>query len=197
MVKAFYDFQTTKLADYTGKLKSGDWCLGDKAYTRSGSSGSYTYTPLEKYNYSSRMVYDASTRLERDNANGYQPTLKCNGTVLDKFATVSGVSIEAPMYVSAITADEIVYAGGIHLFSENKNYYLINDYQKSNFSDFWSLSPSGYFDGDDFAFSVYNRGYIATDVLLNNHEFRPSIQLKSSIEISSGEGTLEKPYVIG
>ena len=63
MIKAFYDFQTTgKLKDFTGILKSGDWCLGDKAYTRSGSSGSYTYAPLEEYNYSSSMYYDAYTR---------------------------------------------------------------------------------------------------------------------------------------
>jgi hypothetical protein len=78
------------------------------------------------------MYYDAYTRLTSGNANGYQPTLKCNGTILNEFADVSGVSSKAPMYVSAITADEIVYAGGKY-GSANGNYYLINNYQKSNF----------------------------------------------------------------
>ena len=171
--------------------------LGDKAYTSSGSSGSYIYTPLKKYNYSSSMYYDAYTRLTIGNANGYQPTLKCNGTVLDKFATVSGVSNETPMYVSAITADEIVYAVGKY-GEENDNYYLINNYQMSNVNYFWSLSP-GYFDGyGDGAFGV--RDYLSLSdysVNIDLGAFRPSVSLASSAVISEGEGTLEKPYIIG
>ena len=51
MARAFYDFQEDKLEDYKSKLKSGNWCLADKAYTQSGSFPNYTYTLLEEYNY--------------------------------------------------------------------------------------------------------------------------------------------------
>lgn len=200
MVKAFYDFQTTKLADYTGKLKSGDWCLGDKAYTRSGSSGSYTYTLLEdtSSNYLSKtsFYYDAYTRLNSGNANGYQPTLKCNGTILNEFADVSGVSSKAPMYVSAITADEIVYAGGKY-GAVNGNYYLLNNYQKSNIYYFWSLSPNLFNGSNAYAFYVSHRGILFYNVVYGSNAFRPSVSLASSAVITGGEGTLESPYIIG
>ena len=197
MVKAFYDFQTVKLADYTSKLKSGDWCLGDKAYTRSGSSGSYTYTLLKEYDYSSSMYYDSYTRLTGGNANGYQPILKCNGTLLDKFATVSGVSEEAPMYVSAITADEFVFAGGKY-GEGNGNYYLLNNYQESSYSYFWSLSPYNFNGSNDLAFYTYSNG-IWSDSPVNRSDFafRPAISLASSAVITSGDGTISSPYIIG
>ena len=199
MVKAFYDFQTTKLADYTGKLKSGDWCLGDKAYTRSGSSGSYTYTLLEdtSSNYLSKtsFYYDAYTRLSSGNSNGYQPTLKCNGTILNEFADVSGVSSKAPMYVSTITADEIVYAGG-KLVAGNYNYYLMNNYRKDSYS-FWSLSPGSFYGSDDYAFRVDYSGDVYDLNVDYNLAFRPAVSLTSSAVITEGVGTLESPYIIG
>ena len=196
MVKLFYDFQTTKLADYIGKLKSGDWCLGDKAYTRSGSSSNYTYTLLEKYNYSSSMYYDAYTRLNGGYANGYQPTLKCNGTVLDKFATVSGVSSEAPMYVSAITADEIVFAGGSSS-QRNYDYYLMNEFNIGN-CYFWSLSPYHFESiyGGDSVLIVDDTGTLNDYNVYIPDNIRPAVSLASSAVISSGEGTIENPYVV-
>ena len=201
MVKAFYDFQTGKLADYTGKLKAGEWCLGDKAYTRSGSSGSYTYTLLEEYDYSLTMYYDAYTRLTSGNANGYQPTLKCNGTVLDKFATVSGISSEAPMYVATLTADEIVFAGGT-VYGGNENYYLINNFQKSDYTwPFWLLSPDSFDGYSDNAFLVQGDGTLGSNEVYTsgsyeNNSFRPAVSLIARTQISSGNGTISNPYVV-
>ena len=202
MVKAFYDFQTTKLVHYTSKIKSGDWCLGDKAYGRSYSLGSYSYTYLEEYNYSIYMYYDAYTRLSGENKDGYQPTLKCNGTKLQEFANVSGVSSKAPMYVSAITADEIVYAGGKvdaidTVGTGNSNYYLLNNYQKSNSIFFKALSPS-YFGpyGNDMVFYVHSDGRLDSCHLGYVGSFRPVVSLLSSAEITEGIGTIENPYVI-
>ena len=200
MIKAFYDFQTTgKLKDFTGILKSGDWCLGDKAYTRSGSSGSYTYAPLEEYNYSSSMYYDAYTRLNEYNENGVQPTLKCNGTILNEFADVSGVSSKAPMYVSTITADEIVYAGG-EVYSSNINYYLVNNNQENNSKMFLSLSPSSYSSSNSFdsPYFVIN-GFLddSADVSIHGYSFRPAIIIAKGTKIvTGGNGTQMSPYVI-
>jgi len=87
MARAFYDFQKDKLEDYKSKLKSGNWCLADKAYTQSGSSPNYTYTLLEEYNYSSNMYYDSYVRLYGNSTK--EPTLKCTGTIMDKFESVT------------------------------------------------------------------------------------------------------------
>ena len=91
----------------------------------------------------------------------------------------------------AITADEIVYAGGKH-GAVNGNYYLIN----TNHSYFCSLSPldfSGTYDG---AFSVDYDGPLNYGSVNGNLAFRPSVSLASSAVISEGEGTLESPYII-
>ena len=205
MVKAFYDFQSSKLTDYTGKLKSGDWCFGDKSYKRSASSGTYTYTLLEDKtnNYLSHdpIYYEAFTRLTSENANGYQPTLKCKGKILNNFENVTSGNIriinEAPMYVSAITADEVVFAGGSNN-DYNYNYYLINNYSKDQYG-FLTLSPY-LFPGDtDVAFRVYANGKLDDLDLFYGGRivFRPTISLVYGTIIVGGEGTLEKPYVIG
>jgi len=161
MVKAFYDFQTTKLANYTGKLKSGDWCLGD-------------------YNTNS-------------------PTLKCNGIILNEFENVENVSSKVPMYVSAITADEVVYAGGTGNFP-NPNYYLLNNYQKAA-SDtfFWLLSHGGSVDNQDYAFSLNSYGVLVESLMDGsdaNYGFRPLVSLASGTIIIGGDGTQSNPYVI-
>lgn len=209
MVKAFYDFETTgKLKNYTDKLKSGDWCIGDKAYSRSGIFPNYTYTPLEEYVYSSEwMIYDSDRRLGTFYRN-VTPTLICTGALLDNYAdvTVNGTTItnNSPMYVGTLTADEVVYAGAMAYFNANSKFYLINSNfdKNSKYSFFWLLSPA-IFDGDhDSAFNLSSNGYLSdmcgyVDGSCDNFAFRPSIVLKSSTTIvEGGQGTLESPYVI-
>ena len=200
MVKAFYDFQTTKLASYLDKLKSGDWCLGDTAYKRTGTLNSgYTYTLLTdtSSNYLSQtpFYYDAYGRINGDNKDGYSATLKCNGTKLDKFRTVENVSSEAPMYVSTLTIDEVAYAGGnASILTSNTNYYLSNN---ASSRPWWALSPST-FDGiNDYSFYVDGRGGIhSSNVNGGSNNFRPAVSLASSAQITSGNGTQTNPYII-
>ena len=100
------------------------------------------------------------------------------------------------MYVGTLTADEIVYSGG-KVNTSNQNYYLINDYQKSNNLYFWSLSPSGLSRSYDLAFGVYYNGDVSNGAYVNvDHSFRPAVLLNSSTIISSGEGTISNPYVV-
>lgn len=206
MVKEFYDFQTllsTKINEkYTGKtidnmLKSGDWCLDDKAYTKSGT----TYTPLENYNYESNMYYESYLRLS--GANGYQPSFKCNGTILNEFADVEGVSTKSPMYVATITANEAVYAGTIMNGSKiNYDYYLAImpelDADPNGFR-FWTLSAATFYDADN-VFEVSDNGYLTFDqndyALDSRFGFRPAISLKKNILFDSGDGTKTNPYEV-
>ena len=221
MATVFKNFQTGPLANYLDKLKAGDWCLNDKAY----ASSSDNTTPLtsqvilnkhvELKSYSTKsFYYNSYVRLYGKTTK--EPTLKCNGTVMTKFADEKNTD----MYVGTLTADEIVYAGG-KVYSDNKDYYLINDYQKSNGLNFWTLSPSAFSESkgtcgniSDGAFvvrqhttttsnySIIDNGLgsvsVAQSCSMDNIDvsFRPSINLKSGIEITGGNGTKANPYVV-
>lgn len=198
MATAFKNFQNTFTTEELAKLKSGDWCMADNGYSRSGSSGSYEYTLLNDAQMLDNKVavtpfyYDSYTRLNSGSANGYQPTLKCTGTVMNDWDDTD----KTAMYVGALTADEIVYAGG-KVGANNYSYYLLNDYQRGKSLYFWSLSPFSFGSSGDFAFCVGNYGSLSSKYVNNVGSFRPSVSLASGAVITSGNGTLENPYIIG
>jgi hypothetical protein len=171
MATAFKNFQSTFTETELSKLKAGNWCLGDAGYSRTGSSNSdYTYTLLNEtqmmYNIikGSSFYYDSYVRLSGLNKDGFQPTLKCNGTIMNDWD--DNETNPTPMYVGAITADEVAYAGG-KVGTSNQNYYLINEEFKKGSSgankayDFWSLSPSDFGGANDNAFHVNYDGYLS------------------------------------
>ena len=190
MATAFKNFQTGPLANYLDKLKAGDWCLNDKAYATSSDNTTALTSQeiLDKQVKNTTFYYDSSVRLNGKSTK--EPTLKCNGTNMKKFAD------NTDMYVGTLTADEIVYAGG-KAFTSNQDYYLINDYQKTNNLYFWSLSPY-YFGYLDFAFGVDSGGYVDySNVDSADDSFRPAVSLKSSVQITGGNGTKANAYTIG
>ena len=188
MATAFKNFQTGPLVNYLDNLKVGDWCLNDKAYATSSDNTTALTSQeiLDKQVKNTFFYYDSRVRLSRITTK--EPTLKCNGTNMSKFAD------NTDMYVGTLTADEIVYAGG-KADTNNPDYYLINDYQKTKY--FWSLSPDRFFDSNrDYAFCVY-LGRADFREVYSNGSFRPSINLKPGIKITGdGVGTKEKPYEI-
>ena len=195
MATAFKNFQTGPLANYLDKLKAGDWCLNDKAYATSSDNTTALTSQemLDKQIKGTTFYYDTYVRL--DGKTTKEPTLKCNGTNMNKFAD------NTDMYVGTLTADEIVYAGG-KVGTNNPNYYLINNYQNSNGLFFWSLSPYdfGSFDGNgDRAFGVDFGGYLSYVDVDNNggFSFRPAVSLLSSVQITGGNGTKANAYTIG
>ena len=192
MVKSFYDFQVNKLSGYLQKLKSGNWCLDDNVFSRSGEIPNYTYTLLDNYDYSFTAYSDSYVRLFGDNKDGYSPTLKCTGTILNEYKDVTDVSSKASMYVATLTADEVVYAGGTSN-KFNYNQYLV---KSLNQPVFWLLTPKYYY-GTDAAFNFYHGSINTNDNrIYTTHSFRPSISLASSVEIIKGDGTKTNPYII-
>ena len=190
MATAFKNFQTGPLANYLDKLKVGDWCLNDKAYaTDTDNTTALTSQEiLDKQIKGTIFYYDAYVRLKGKTSK--EPTLKCNGTNMSKFAD------NTDMYVGTLTADEIVYAGG-KVDTNNPDYYLINDYQKTNILFFWSLSPN-YFDSNyAYAFYVNDDGLLSSPNVNGNNSFRPAVSLKSSVQITGGNGTKANAYTIG
>ena len=142
------------------------------------------------------FYYDSYVRLRGENKDGYQPTLKCNGTIMNDWD--DNETNPTSMYVGAITADEIVYAGG-KAYSTNGNFYLLNENFKSlndGYYTFWSLSPNGMIDYDRI-FDLSHDGYMSYDACSSdNYALRPAVSLASSAVISSGEGTRKNPYII-
>ena len=105
------------------------------------------------------------------------------------------------MYVGTLIADEIGYAGATT--EANKfTHYLVNNYTKSNALNWWVLSPYAYYPGDggfDLAFRIYSDGELSNDYLDfvdASYSFRPSVNLKSGINITKGNGTKTSPYVV-
>ena len=113
------------------------------------------------------------------------------------------------MYVATLTADEIVYAGGVLEYSDF-DCYLINDYQKRDgYAFWWSLSPYS----SSRVFGIFYSGYRKQTIVIGgisncdplsldntgqsvNYYSRSSIQLLSSVQISSGDGTQQNPYIV-
>ena len=197
MSTAFKNFQTSKLEAYKGDLKAGGWCYADDAYrteqvdlsttqplTESEKEAIYrSGTYNEEYGYwenGQSMYYDSYVRLYGNSTK--TPTLKCNGTTMDKFGDNT-----TEMYVGALTADEIVYAGLDTNWTENYTYYLMNDYQRGKSLYWWALSPYS-FGGDyggDSAFYVGSDGSLRVDYVgYGGPSFRPAVSLASSAEIT-------------
>ena len=191
MSYAFENFQNDKLVTYLDKLYPGNWCFDDSAYNEQAK---ITDKSLY-YTHNFWIIYGTSFRFKKtySSLEIYKPTLKCFGSILNKF------NDNNDMYVSALTADEAVYSGAKYNI-ENTNYYLINNYQLDNNSlSFWLLSP------DRFNSTTYEDVYrIMQNGGLNlsgahisaKRAFRPAITLKSGSLFYDGDGTKMNPYTI-
>ena len=91
-----------------------------------------------------------------------------------------------------LTFDEIVYAGG-----GNSYYYLYNN-ATTNY--WWALSPLSFNgdNGNDRSFIVDDEGRIDNGFVDDSDNgLRVAVSLKSSVVFKDGDGTLEKPYILG
>lgn len=113
------------------------------------------------------------------------------------------------MYVGTLTEDEFVFSGLILLsnwYSVNDS-YLFNEYSLNNKMYLLSLSKDNFVNFSEiydqiFIIYVDTNDYVgnfagtATLPVISDFFIRPSVNLKSSIEISRGNGTQNNPYVI-
>mgnify|MGYP004661540199 CR=1 FL=1 len=193
MATAFKNFQIETLKNYLSYLKSGDWCLNDKAYaTKTDNTTPLTSQEiLDKRIKGIAYYYDSYVRLEGKTIK--EPTLKCNGTNMMKFGDGT-----TNMYVGTLTADEVAYAGG-STTGKHAGYYYIS-------GKIPLLSPSYIVVANDGSLSMNYQMvyYVSGDATISSTNlhyisslyFKPSINLKSGIKITSGDGTKEKPYEI-
>jgi hypothetical protein len=167
------------------------WCNDKRLSSGVGYSTNQSY-------YAARdRLYPVSTA---------SPSLKCgdskNDNKISKFTAsdtvygngklrgTNGVG-DTEYKIGLLTADEVAYAGAINT-SANSTYYL---YKNASSNTWWSLSPY-YFNSYTSVWGVYSSGYLSHYHDFNSDGVRPAISLVSTVSISSGDGTSEKPFVI-
>jgi len=91
--------------------------------------------------------------------------------------------------IGLITADEVLYAGGVD-GKTNSNYYL------RIAQDFWTMSPLRFTGSVVTVWSVNSDGSLGWYDYGPGDWWRPVINLSSGASITSGDGTSGKPYVI-
>jgi len=195
MVNSFELFQTENLKDYLKFLKIENWCMEDIAYENYNIEldGELPLTNEEKYNkfYNyEEYYYRPYIRLHSSShcSDLKLVTYSCSGKTMNCF-----IHSSTPMYVGGLTADELFYAGSSRCYV-NYNYYLMNEYQKSNSLKWWTISPfmnDSAFVVDDDGTTDFNSGSVSVE-----KEFRPAIVLKSKILYNNGDGTKTNPYTI-
>ena len=91
--------------------------------------------------------------------------------------------------IGLITADEVVYAGGVYN-TTNTSYYLYTG------QNYWTMSPCHFHGGIAVVFRVYSSGNLVAPGVYSTIGVRPVINLKSNIQFSEGNGTSDKPFVV-
>ena len=126
--------------------------------------------------------------------NKYTPDFKCATDGNGKGLVNSNIGL--------LTYDDLIYAGNYVNQTNNSNYL-------NNGFSYWTMSPSGVdtFDMHSDIWFIYDNSKIGClYVDWSNEKYgvgkkyymslRPVINLKSDIQISSGNGTKDNPFVI-
>ncbi len=154
---------------YNTNLKNQESKIADGKYCndRNAASGqSWSSAPSSTFYY---VPYE-----RRESAN---PILSCPS--LDTYT----------LKVGLITSDEVMYAGG--KAANNTAYYLYNGQY------YWTMSPNSWGDGGAGVFVVTSNGFL--DIYWSVYYtfgVRPIINLKADTTFSSGNGTLNDPYIV-
>ncbi len=174
------------LTNYSSIIADSGFC-GDRSIASSAKTWSSGDTALGYgKNYT---VYGPLSRLSTSyGSTGVNPQFACpqsNDLYTTSTATKGNKALTYP--IGLITADEAFYAGGGDF--ENTTYYLHSGVE------FWTMSPDN---SDSYAFvwGVYGDGSVDVVHVSFVWSVRPAINLKSTAEITSGDGTLNNPYVI-
>ena len=167
-VKGVLDtWYNNNLSNYSSYLTTTGFC-NDRSLS-SGTGIGNTNTQYGAYN---RLI------------NNKNPQFACPNPTYDLFTTQVGL----------ITADEVAYAGGV-INKENYNYYL------NSGAFYWTMSPSDFYGSYASVWLVRSRGSLNTfnvdfGVVGGGFGVRPVINLRSDVEIISGDGKIGSEYVI-
>ena len=113
----------------------------------------------------------------------YNPNYKCINDSNGKGIVNSKIGL--------LTYDEILFAGG-YAAKNNNSYYLYNN------TNYFTMSPAGLSSSDSNyrVWHVNSLGYLGNPYAAHSDSVRPLINLKSDIQISDGDGTINSPFVV-
>ena len=123
--------------------------------------------------------------------NNQIPTLKCNQSNNDLY-TMSNASRgnKELMYpIGLITSDESVIMGAFRGI-DNVSYYLYTG------QNYWTISPYRFDGSSSGIFTISSGGMVGDNFPPAKYGVRPVINLDKNVTISSGDGTIDNPYVI-
>ncbi len=181
----------TNLNSYTTYLSNDAVYCNDRSIT----SGSYSLNAA--------FDYSAATRLQTNKA----PTYNCADTN-DAFS-VNNTNAKLDYPIGLMTADEVAFAGGVHMSSDSTTtYYYYNSANGSSTGTYnwylmtpWSVSYNK-INSDSYVFFVGGSS-LPGKLLSGNatasyasHVVRPVISLKGNNKWKSGDGSASNPYEI-
>jgi len=140
----------------------------------------YSFSTSNGFNYAARGRLDTNKT----------PTFKCSNTS-DRFNTFG-----------LMTADEVVYAGGVFDINNSKAYYYLNASNKSSVGDkvWWTMTPYNFFSVSSLMFIVSgtsNPGKLSWyNINTSSFFIRPVISLEAEVEVTGGDGSSKSPYEV-
>ncbi len=178
-------FWNGSIYDYESYLADAGFC-NDRSVAPSANTWASGDTAL---GYGSNFtVYGAMHRLL--GGEGVKPQFKCPQSN-DLYTSDESESGNKALMVSVgtITLDEVIYAGGT--VADNDTYYLAGG------QDFWTMTPVAFSDNCAEVYYVAEGRFIRSSKVTDHLSVRPVINLKSTVEVTSGgDGTENNPYVI-
>ena len=156
--------------DYDSKVVSSAGFCNDRemaiGYTWSSTGSTIYYKVSERLGYVNWDLVDII------------PTFECSNT--NDLYTVK---------IGLVTADEIIYAGGLRGY-DNQGYYLYTG------NMYWTMSPLDYSGGSAHIAMVTRQGGLTRPHGAYSSGVRPVINLSADVTISSGNSTISSPYVV-
>lgn len=163
----------------TNYLEDTVWCNDRSLYSGTGIGTDST-------------IYGAYGRI----MNKKKPIITCpqqndSFTVSD---TIGNGKLKYP--IGMITADELRFAGGSFDGSTYAEHYYFSNF----YSWIWNMSPYSYSDsarvGIKDTYGGSTSGRVTSYGTANTSTYSPSISLNNNVYVKSGNGTIEKPYVV-
>ena len=170
------------LSSYADDIDGNAGFCGDRTPSTSSSS-----TNNQGGTGTTQTYYAGYIRLNTNK----QPTFECpDGDLYTTKGSEDGnKALQYP--IGLISADEVAYAGGVWN-TNNTSYYLYTG------QNYWTMSPYRFSSSTSFAnvFYVYSTGRLGSNNVNSTNGVRPVINLKSSVQITGGNGSSSNPYVI-
>ena len=174
-IKTYLDnWYQENLLSYSSYMSLDAGFCNDRSVSENGMSTNFT-------------IYGINSRFVVDESGG--PQFACPQTN-DLFTTsASSKGNKALTYpVGLLTADELMYAGGL-FGTENGDYYLNNN------KTYWTMTPFRFYSSSisSILYAEKMINYSSTD---SEIFVRPVINLSSYVEITGGNGTIDNPYIV-